>query len=131
MQPSNDNTPQMDSESLYLEETFTDRKVGAIKRLTPVDGNGATDTSRSIIYQGETQIMLGNNPLPINFEIPAESLADAAKRFTAEAQKAAEDTVKRLEEMRRDMQSQIVVPGQGGGMGPGGMGGPGGGLQMP
>ena len=132
MQENSEKDISMDTNGLYREESFTDRKVGVIKRMTPVDGEGATDSSRPVIYQGETQIMLGNNPLPINFEIDAGSLGEAAEKFAGEARKAAEDTIKRLEEMRRDMQNQIVVPGQGGGMG-GGMGGgaPGGGIQIP
>lgn len=123
---------QMEAGDLYREETFTDRRVGVIKRLVPVDGNGQTDDSRAVVYSGETQIMLGNNPLPIAFEIPAQTLGEAAEQFATEARKAAEDTVKRLEEMRRDMANQIVVPGQGGGGGmPPGMGGGGSKIQMP
>jgi hypothetical protein len=134
MQENTEKEISMNTNDLYREESFTDRKVGVIKRMTPVDSQGAEDSSRSVIYQGETQIMLGNNPLPINFEIEASSLGEAAQKFADEARKAAEDTIKRLEEMRREMQNQIVVPGQGGGMGGmgGGMGGaPGGGIQIP
>ncbi len=133
------NQIQMDSAALYREENFTDQKVGVIKRMTPVTPEGEVDSGRQVIYRGETQILLGNNPLPIAFEIDASSLGEAADKFADYAQVAAEDTLKRLEEMRRDMQNQIVVPGQGGGGGMpgGGMGGmpgggmPGGGIQMP
>lgn len=128
MPESNEQQIQMDPSTLYREETFTDQRVGVIKLMTPVNAQGQTDSSRNVIYRGETQIMLGNNPLPITFEIEADSLGQAAEKFSACAQVAAEDTIKRLEEMRRDMQSQIVVPGQGGGGMPRGMGGmPGGG----
>jgi hypothetical protein len=135
MQETSEKNISMDTSGLYREESFTDRRVGVIKRMTPVTGEGQDDSTRAVIYQGETQIMLGNNPLPINFEIEASSLGEAAEKFADEARKAAEDTIKRLEEMRREMQNQIVVPGQGGGMG-GGMGGlgggtPGGGIQIP
>ena len=123
---------KMDPAALYREETFTDQKVGVIKRMTPVDTEGNDDAGREVIYRGETQILLGNNPLPIAFEIDASSLGEAAEKFADYAQVAAEDTIKRLEEMRRDMQNQIVVPGPGGGGGGmpgGGMGGmPGGGM---
>ena len=137
MQETSDNQTQMDAAALYREEVFTDQKVGVIKRLTPVGAEGEVDSSREVIYRGETQILLGNNPLPIAFEIQARNLGEAAEKFTDEAQIAAEDTIKRLEEMRRDMQSQIVVPGQGGGGMPGGGRGgmpgggmPGGGIQL-
>jgi len=102
----------MNAGDLYLEETFTDRRVGAIKRLTPITGDGATDSSRQILYTGETQILLGNNPLPIHFEIEAGSLGEAAEKFADAAEAAARDTLKRLQDMQREMQSSIVVPGQ-------------------
>src|SRR5690606_18613108 len=102
---------------------------GTIKRLTPVTPEGEPDSSRATIYSGETQIMLGNNPLPIHFDINAESLGEAADKFADEAHKAAENTIKRLKEMQREMASKIVVPGQGS-MPSGGIPG-GGNIQLP
>ncbi len=130
MNNADQNSPAMNAEDLYKEEIFTDRRVGAIKRLSPVKGNGESDSSRQVIYAGETQILLGNNPLPINFEIEAASLAEAADKFNDAAQQAASDTLKKLQEMRREMQSSIVLPGQ---EGMGGVGAiPGGGkIRMP
>jgi hypothetical protein len=32
----------MDATQIYREETFTDRKVGTIRRLTPVTADGST-----------------------------------------------------------------------------------------
>lgn len=136
MQEAETDQIQMDVASLYREEVFTDQRVGVIKRLTPVNAEGEFDSSRKVQYRGETQILLGNNPLPITFEIEAGTLGEAAEKFANNAQLAAEDTIKRLEELRRDMQSQILVPGQGGGVPGGGLGGiggmPGGGkIQLP
>lgn len=119
----------MSTEELYREESFTDRRVGTIKRLTPVTPEGEPDSSRATIYSGETQIMLGNNPLPIHFDINAESLGEAADKFADEAHKAADNTIKRLKEMQREMASKIVVPGQGS-MPSGGIPG-GGNIQLP
>jgi hypothetical protein len=67
--------------------------------------------------------------LPINFELHANSIGEAAEKFGVEAEVAVERTARELEEMRRDQASKIVVPGQGGG-GPAGNlgGGMGGGL---
>lgn len=130
MTQNDDQQIQMSSADLYREESFTDRRVGVIKRLTPVTGSGDTDSSRPVLYSGETQIMLGNNPLPIAFDIEAKSLGEAAEKFADEAHKAAEDTIARLKEMQREMASQLVIPGQGGGMGPGGAV-PGGKILMP
>ena len=81
MQEPNENQIQMDPTALYCEETFTDQRVGVIKRLTPVNEQGETDSARGVIYRGETQIMLGNNPMPIAFEIEATSLGNAAEQF--------------------------------------------------
>ena len=40
----------MDSTQLYLEETFTDRKVGTIRRLTPVAADGSPDAARPVLF---------------------------------------------------------------------------------
>jgi hypothetical protein len=128
---------KMDPENLYLEEIFTDRRVGTIRRLTPVNGKGAIDTTRAVTYIGETQVMTSVGALPISFELEAKDLAEAAAKFGVEAKDAIERTVRDLQEMRRQAASSIVVP-QGGMGGMGGMGGIGGGgvpgggkIQMP
>jgi len=117
---------KMDPENLYLEEIFTDRRVGTIRRLTPVNGKGAIDTTRAVTYIGETQVMTSVGALPISFELEAKDLAEAASKFGAEAKDAIEHTVRDLQEMRRQAASSIVVP-QGGVGGMGGLGGMGGG----
>ena len=123
--------PKMEPDSLFLEEVFTDRRVGTIRRLTPVKGDGGVDTTRSVSYVGETQIMTSVGALPISFEIEAKNLAEAAAKFGPEAKDAIERTVRDLQEMRRQAASSIVVP-QGGMGGLGGLGGGGGGkIQMP
>jgi hypothetical protein len=68
--------------------------------------------------------------LPIGFEIGAGSLGEAAEKFGSLAKEAIERTVKELQELRRQAASQIVIP-QGGLPPAGGMGGPGGKIQMP
>jgi hypothetical protein len=129
--------PKMDPDALYLEEVFTDRRVGTIRRMTPVDGQGKVDASRPVSYIGETQVMTSVGALPISFEIEAKDLAEAATKFGPDAKEAIERTVRDLQEMRRQAASSIVVPqgGMGGMGGLGGLGGggmPGGGkIQMP
>jgi len=119
----------MNPQDLWLEEIFTDRRVGTIRRMTPVDGNGARDAGREVLYIGETQVMSQLGALPINFVLEAKSLADAAKQFGPAAKLAIERTVKELQELRRQQASSIVVPQ--GGLPPMGPGGPGGKIQMP
>jgi hypothetical protein len=121
---------KLDPAALFLEEVFTDRRVGTIRRLTPVDGNGAPDPARKIVYIGETQVMSNVGALPIVFEIDATSLADAATKFGPLAKDAVEQTMRELQDLRRQAASSIVVPQ--GGLPPGGLGGGGGGkIQLP
>jgi hypothetical protein len=114
----------MDSTGLYREETFTDRRVGTLQRLTPVTAAGATDTTRPILYVGQTQVLTPAGALPLSFEVQAKSLEDAIAQFGEHAKQALARTVRRLEELRREQASSIIVPGS---APPGGLGGPGGG----
>ena len=126
--PETTNDIKVDSKALYLEEVFTDRRVGTIRRLTPVKGDGERDTARAVLYVGETQVLTPAGALPIAFEIGAGSLEEAAEKFGQLAKEAIERTVKELQELRRQAASSIVVPQ--GPLPP--MGGPGGGkIQMP
>jgi hypothetical protein len=102
---------KVDPNSLYLEEVFTDRRVGTIRRLTPVKKDGVRDQARPVLYVGETQVLTPAGALPIAFEIGAGSLEDAAEKFGQLAKEAIERTVKELQELRRQAASSIVVPG--------------------
>jgi hypothetical protein len=118
---------KVDPNALYLEEIFTDRRVGTIRRLTPVKKDGKRDEARAVLYVGETQVLTPAGALPIGFEIGAGSLEEAADKFGQLAREAIERTVKELQEMRRQAASQIVVPQ--GPLPP--VGGGGGKIQMP
>ena len=120
------NEIKIDPNGLYLEEIFTDRRVGTIRRLTPVKKDGTRDTAKAVLYIGETQVLTPAGALPIGFEIGAGSLEEAAEKFGGLAKEAIERTVKELQDLRRQAASSIVVP-----QGPiPGMGG-GGKIQMP
>ncbi|MDE2196015.1 MAG: hypothetical protein KGJ56_02335 [Gammaproteobacteria bacterium] len=120
---------RMDVEHLYQEEVFTDRSVGTIQRLTPVTRDGGPDQTRPVLYVGQTQILTPMGTLPVSFEIEAKSLREAAEKFGDGAKASIEQTMKRLEELRREAASSIVLPGSSGAI-PGGL--PGGGkLRMP
>ena len=120
---------RMDTSNLYREEVFTDNTVGTLRRLTPVTASGDPDPSRSEQYLGSTQVLTTAGPLPLSFEIPADSLTAAAEAFGDAAREAFEKTMEELKELQRQQASSIVVPK--GGMDPmGGMGG-GGKIQMP
>jgi len=121
---------KLDPASLYLEEVFTDRRIGTIRRLTPVKGDGSRDPKREITYLGETQVMSTVGALPISFEIDAATLEEAAQKFGPAAKEAIERTMRELQELRRRAASSIVVP-QGGMPELGGGGRGGGKIQMP
>lgn len=116
---------KLDPEKLYLEEVFTDRRIGSIRRLTPVTRDSKPDARRPVLYVGDTQVMTPAGAIPIAFEIEAGSLGEAAEKFGALATEAIERTVRELQELRRQASSSIVVP-----QGPIGGGG-GGKIQLP
>ena len=120
---------KVDPKTLYLEEVFTDRRIGTIRRLTPVTKDGTRDSARPVLYAGETQVLTPAGALPIGFEIAAGSLEEAADKFGQLAKEAIERTVKELQELRRQAASQIVVPQ--GPLPPMGGAGGGGKIQMP
>lgn len=119
---------RMDVNNLYREDSFTDRKVGTIRVLTPVDADGAEDASRQRLYIGQASLYTPAGTLPLNFELQAATLAEAVEQFPAAANQAVEETMQQLQEMRREAASSLVVPGSGGMGGP--MGGKGG-IQIP
>jgi len=110
----------MNIADMYREENFTDRKIGNIRRLTPIDINGEADASRNTIYIGQTQMMTNMGPMPLSFEIEATSLQAACEGFADGAQAAIERTIEEAKELQRQQASQIVIPGAGGGGIPGG-----------
>lgn len=133
MTPNPDQAPEpkMDAAALYREEIFTDRKVGAIRRLTPVKADGAPDPARRTLFVGEAQMITNMGALPLSFEIDAQTLDQAVARYGDATKQAFERAVKELQELRRQASSSIVIPETGAGaFGPGGL--PGGGkIKLP
>jgi hypothetical protein len=107
----------MNASNLYKDETITDSKVGSIRVLTPIKPDGKDDHSRPTLFAGQAQLMTPAGVLPINFDIDAKDLAEAVNLFGDAAKVGMEETIKKLEDMRREAASKIVVPGQEGGMG--------------
>lgn len=102
---------EMDAANLYREEMITDRKMGVIHVLTPVTAQGEKDTARACIFTGEVQIMTQMGPLPISFEIKAENLEDAVKLYGEAAKKGVQETIEKMQQLRREAASKIVTPG--------------------
>jgi hypothetical protein len=112
-QPEGAPDTKMDATALYREDIVTDRKVGTIRRMTPLKSDGSDDAARPTLYVGEAQIMTNAGPLPINFEIEAKDLAEAVDKFGDAAKAGVERTMRELQELRRQQASSIVVPGMG------------------
>jgi hypothetical protein len=122
-------TPTMDATSLYREEIYTDRAVGMLRVLHPVTSAGAPDAARSTVYTGEAQLMTNVGPLPISFDIPGTTLAEAVANYADAAKEGVAHAMREIAEMRRQASSSLVIP-QGGALPPGGPYG-GGKIQMP
>jgi len=105
---------QLDPAGLYREETFTDRRAGTIRRLTPVTIDGAPDASRPVLFSGQTQLLTPAGVLPLMFEIEAHTLEEAIKKFPDGVKDALEQAIDEAREMRREAASRIVVPDVGG-----------------
>lgn len=121
--------PQMSADALYREDVFTDQRVGTVRRMTPVKSDGSDDPSRPLIFIGQATIMTPMGSLPLSFELPAKTLAEAVAQFGPAAQHAIEDAARELQELRRQAASSIVIP-EGGAASLKGMGGKGG-IQIP
>jgi hypothetical protein len=123
--------PNPNANALYREETFSDQKVGAIRRMVPVTADGNPDPNREERFIGELTVMTPVGALPLTFEIPAKNLAEAVAGFAAAAEKQLErmqDELRRLElEQSSLLAKQALVGGGlgGGGLAGGGLGGPG------
>jgi hypothetical protein len=105
----------MDSTQIYREETFTDRKVGTIRRLTPVAADGSVDGARPVIFIGQAQVMTPMGAIPISFELEAASLNAAIEKFGPAAEQAVQQTMRELQEIRREQASSLVIPDAAGG----------------
>lgn len=104
---------KFDTSSLVKEEVYTDQKIGSIRVLTPVDGEGNLDSSRKTAFFGQTQVMTPAGALPLNFELEVENLAQAIEKFPEAAKESMEQTMREIQEYQREQASKIVVPGQG------------------
>jgi hypothetical protein len=124
---ANENNPfgdvKVDKANLYKEESFTDLKVATLRRLSPVREDGSPDTSRPVLFTGETTLMSDRGPLPIQTPIEAKDLNEAMDKFPEAVQAAVERLIEQARELQRQQMSRIVVPGQGGGGIPGAGGG--------
>src|SRR2546430_15586546 len=92
---------KVDPNALYLEEIFTDRRVGTIRRLTPVKKDGKRDEARAVLYVGETQVLTPAGAPPIGLAIGAGSREGAGAKFGPPPKDAGRRSVSEPEEAAR------------------------------
>ena len=121
--------PTIDPDALYREEIYTDRAMGLLRVMHPVSSDGKPDASRPTIYTGEAQLMTNVGPLPISFDVPGATLAEAVANYGEAAKEGVAHAMHEIAEMRRQQSSSLVIP-QAGALPPGGPYG-GGKIQLP
>jgi hypothetical protein len=112
---SNGRQASMDATQLYREEIFTDRRVGTIRRLTPVTAEGTPDAARPVLFVGQAQVMTPMGAVPISFELDSPTLDGAIAKFGDAAEQAVQQTMRELQEIRREQASSLVIPDSAGG----------------
>jgi hypothetical protein len=108
----------LDRSNLFLEETFTDLKVGTLKRFTPVLPDGSVDKSRRTVFLGQTSIHTPHGPLPLQNIIVAKDLAQAFKRFPGAMDEAMQQLIEEAAKAEPEQasptiqtpESRIIVP---------------------
>jgi hypothetical protein len=101
---------KIDKNNLYHEETFTDLKVGWIRRLTPVTPDGNRDKRREPLFIGQTQLVSPQGPIPIQCQIPAKTLPEAMKKFPEYMEMTMKQVVEQAMEMKRQAETRIIRP---------------------
>ncbi|MGH8274860.1 MAG: hypothetical protein ACRES9_11535 [Gammaproteobacteria bacterium] len=104
---------RLDSGRLYREETYTDRRMGTLRKLVPVHADGSDDSAREVVWEGSSSLLTPAGTLPLNFEILADGFSAALEKFPAAAAAALERTMEELKELRRESSSSIITPGSG------------------
>ena len=104
---------KLDEASLYREEIFTDRRAGTLRRLTAVTADGSTDTTRAVLFSGQTQLLTPGGVLPLGFDIEATTLQEALNRFPDAVKLALDEAI---EEGRVKPGNLVVLSGFGAGL---------------
>ena len=107
----NDVDLRVKQNNLYLEESFTDLDMTAIRRLTPVKPNGLKDKTRKQIFVGHLNIMTPGGPLPIQTSLAARNLKEAMEIYPEAMKTALEKTQEEIKKLQQKKDSRIIVPG--------------------
>jgi len=103
----------VDLNNLYRQETYSDPGFGSIQMLRPVTADGDDDPARPPLFIGATQLMTPRGPLPIQCEIEAKTLREAAEKMPAALEKSVQEIITRAQEYERERAGGIVIPAPG------------------
>ena len=92
----------VDRYNLYREDSVTDIKVAAIRRLTPIKADGSDDDSRDSIFMGQTQLMSPSGPILLQSLLEAKTLEEAMDNFPATMQKEVDKAVAQAEKEKQE-----------------------------
>ena len=101
---------KLDANALYREELITDRRAGTLRRLIPIKVDGSLDSTRAVLFSGQTQLLTPGGVLPLGFDIEAATLEEALGKFPEAVKLALDEAIEEAREMRREAASRIVVP---------------------
>lgn len=87
----------IDRNNLYREDSVTDVKVAAIRRLTPIKVDGSDDDSRDPIFMGQTHLMSPSGPVLLQSLLEARTLEEAMEKFPAAMQKEVDKAIVQAE----------------------------------
>lgn len=87
----------VDRNNLYREDSVTDIKVAAIRRLTPIKSDGSDDDSRDSIFMGQTQLMSPSGPILLQSLLEAKTLEEAMNNFPVAMQKEVDKAMAQAE----------------------------------
>jgi len=87
----------VDRENLYREDSVTDIKVAAIRRLTPIKADGSDDDSRDPMFMGQTQLMSPSGPILLQSLLEARTLEEAMDKFPDAMQKEVDKAMAQAE----------------------------------
>ena len=106
----------INKQDLYREDSVTDLKKGAIRRLTPINADGTEDKGRKAMFIGHTQLMSPEGPIPIQTPLDANSLEEAIDMFPKMMQRALSEVIDNFRKMQQQKQekddSRIIIPGK-------------------
>lgn len=109
-QPEKISDVKMDGANLYREESYTDLKTGSIRKLVPIQPDGSDDEARTATFNGHTQVMSPQGPVPIQGAIEASTLEEAVEAFPKAMEEAMNRMVEEAQRMQREQANKIVTP---------------------